>query len=143
MAMKSWSMQVTTNWNQKMEFSALGDSGHKILMDALPEVGGEDKGVRPKELLLTSLTGCTAMDVISILRKMKNEPQEFRVEANAQLTEEHPKVFSQVHVRYFVKGKVDEEKLKRAINLSQEKYCGVSAMFRQICPLTYDYQIEL
>lgn len=135
-------MEAVTQWNKKMSFTAKSGSGHSVEMDALPDVGGEDKAVRPKELLLVGLAGCTAMDVISILRKMKIEPEDFRIDTKAELTEEHPKVFTSVHVHYYVKGDVPEDKLKRAIELSQDKYCGVSAMYRNICPVTYDYKIE-
>lgn len=135
-------MQAITKWNGKMNFSSTASSNHEIKMDALPEVGGEDKAIRPKELLLSGLAGCTGMDVISILKKMKIEPQEFRVDVKAELSEDHPKVFTKIHVHYYLKGDIASDKLERAIDLSQNKYCGVSAMYREICPVSYDYKIE-
>lgn len=135
-------MKATTQWNGKMSFSSTAKSGHKIEMDALPAVGGEDKAIRPKELLLSGLAGCTGMDVISILKKMKIEPQQFKVDVTATVSDEHPKVFTTIHVHYYLKGDIPVDKLERAIDLSQNKYCGVSAMYREICPVSYDYKIE-
>ncbi len=133
--------KVETNWIGNMAFEAT-ISGHKIIMDAAPEVGGEDKGVRPKELLLASLAGCTGMDVVSILKKMRLNVDYFNVIVEGDLTEEHPKVYSKMHLVYQFKGdNINLETLKKAIDLSQDKYCGVSAMFRKAMDLTYEIQI--
>jgi putative redox protein len=133
--------KVETKWVDKMAFEAQV-SGHKITLDAAAEVGGENKGVRPKELLLAALSGCTAMDVISILKKMRAEVEYFNVVVDAELTEDHPKVYSKMHLIYQFKGKnLNIESIKKAIDLSQDRYCGVSAMFRQIMDLTYEIQI--
>ena len=124
-----------------MKFDALV-SGHHVIMDALPEVGGENSGPRPKELLLASLAGCTGMDVVSILKKMKVELESFNIEVEADLTEEHPKQYSKMHITYMFKGEnLEMEKLKKAVDLSQEKYCGVSAMYRKAMELTYEIKI--
>lgn len=133
--------KVETKWLDKMAFEA-EVSGHKITLDASPEVGGENKGVRPKELLMAALSGCTAMDVISILKKMRIEVDYFNIVVDAELTEEHPKVYSKMHLIYQFKGEnLNIESIKKAIDLSQDRYCGVSAMFRQIMELTYEIQI--
>ncbi len=133
--------KVETKWIDKMAFEA-EVSGHKIILDASPEVGGENKGVRPKELLLAALSGCTAMDVISILKKMRVEVDYFNVVVDAELTEDHPKVYSKMHLIYQFKGEnLNIESIKKAIDLSQDRYCGVSAMFRQIMELTYEIQL--
>ena len=117
--------------------------GFEIPVDADAQFGGQGKGPKPKGLTLTSLAGCTAMDVISILRKMKIEPEAFSVEAESELTEEHPKVFTRVLITYRVKGGgATREKVEKAVNLSQDRYCGVSAMLKKAVPVEYDIVIE-
>jgi len=117
-------------------------NGHKLTLDASPEVGGTDKGPRPKMLMLTALAGCTGMDVVSILKKMKVEFDEFNVRVDGSLSEEHPKYYETMNVIYEFKGKdLTEDKLKKAIELSQEKYCGVSALYKKAIKLTYEIKI--
>jgi putative redox protein len=107
-------------------------NGHSFFIDGSPEIGGENKGVRPKALILTALAGCTAMDVISLLNKMKVEFSEFSVSADGELTDEHPKIYKNMWLKYRIKlaNESDKPKMEKAVNLSQEKYCGVSAMVR-------------
>jgi len=106
-------------------------------------VGGTDKGPRPKALLLVSLAGCTAMDVISILGKMRVQPEAFRIETDGELTEEHPKYYHKLHLRYVFKGKdLPVDKLEKAVSLSQERYCGVSAMLSKAATITHEIVIE-
>ncbi len=135
-------MRIQVDWQQNLRFTASNDDGHTAELDAYAGVGGDGAAMRPKELMLASLAGCTAMDVLSILRKMKLEPEAFRVEVDAVETEEHPRVFTAFHIRYVIRGEVPEAKLEKAINLSQERYCGVSAMYRQFATLTHEYVIE-
>jgi putative redox protein len=135
-------MQASVEWQGKMAFSGSGDSGASVALDAPAAVGGEGNGFRPKELLLTGLAGCTAMDVVSILRKMQCEPKGFRVEVTAQESEEHPKVFTAFHIKYVVEGEVPADKLEKAINLSQDRYCGVTAMYRSFAPVTHEVVME-
>jgi putative redox protein len=116
--------------------------GFDVPVDADADVGGQNKGPKPKGLVLTSLVGCTAMDVISILRKMRVEPEEFSVEAETELTDEHPKVFKKVLITYRLKGDVPRDKVEKAVQLSQDRYCGVSAMLRKAVPLEYEIVIE-
>jgi putative redox protein len=117
--------------------------GFEIPIDANVSVGGQNKGPRPKGLLLTSLAACTAMDVISILRKMRIEPESFSVEARADVTDDHPKVFKAIHITYTLKGRdIAKDKVEKAVQLSQEKYCGVSAMLKKAAPVEYDIVIE-
>ena len=97
---------------------------------------------KAKELLLTGLASCTAMDVISILRKMRVEPEAFSVEVSAEESGEHPKVFTAFRLRYRVSGEVPAEKLEKAIDLSQERYCGVTAMYRHFAPITHEVVME-
>jgi putative redox protein len=117
--------------------------GFDIPLDADAQFGGRNKGPKPKGLMLTSLVGCTAMDVISILRKMKIEPESFEVEAETEVTDEHPKVFKKVLITYRLKGAdIDPDKVEKAVKLSQEKYCGVNAMLKQAVPIEYNIVIE-
>lgn len=117
--------------------------GFDIPIDADASVGGQDRGPKPKGLVLTSLAGCTGMDVISILRKMKIEPESFSVEVEAGVTDEHPKVFDGIRIIYRVKGKnIPRDKVERAVELSQDKYCGVSAMLKKASDIEYEIVIE-
>lgn len=111
--------------------------GHRFTVDADESVGGKDRGPRPKALLLSGLAGCTGMDVASILGKMKMPYDSFAVEIDAQTTDEHPKVYQSITVRYIFTGdQLDRSKIEKAVNLSQEKYCGVSAMLGKTAEIT-------
>lgn len=128
-------------WQGKMAFEA-EVNGFKMMIDAAPEVGGENNGPRPKPLLLVSLAGCTGMDVISILKKMRVEPEYFNVKVEAEPTEEHPKTYSSFHIIYEFKGEdLPVEKLEKAINLSQDRYCGVSELFKKGAEITHEIKI--
>jgi len=132
---------VDTAWKGNMKFDALV-SGHHVMMDALPAVGGNDEGSRPKELMLAAAAGCTGMDVVSILKKMRSEPEAINIRVEAEVTEEHPKHYSSMHIIYEFTGKdLDVEKLEKAVKLSQEQYCGVSAVYRKAMPITYEIRI--
>jgi len=134
--------KVQLGWLDGMAFEA-EVNGHKIVVDAVESVGGRDRGPRPKPLLLASLAGCTAMDVISILDKMRVKVDAFNVEVIAEQTEEHPKVYSQIKLLYKFKGKdLPMDKLQKAVDLSQERYCGVSAMLRKASELTFEIMVE-
>ena len=131
-------MNITAAWDGGMAFVASQD-GHTIRLDASAELGGRDTGPRPKGLLLTSLAGCTGMDVVSILSKMKVEFTRLSVDVSADLTDVHPKVFSRIHIRYVFEGAdIPRDKVEKAVNLSQEKYCGVSAMLGKACAITHE-----
>jgi putative redox protein len=132
---------VNTKWLGEMAFE--GDiSGHKIVIDADPAVGGQDKGPRPKPFMLLALGGCTAMDVISILKKMRVEVDSFNVRVEGDLTDEHPKHFYKMHVIYEFTGKnLPMDKLKTAIELSEERYCGVSATYKKALELTSEIKV--
>ena len=135
-------MEASVEWQGKMALTGKAEGESTVALDAPAAVGGEGNGFRPKELMLNALAGCTAMDVISILRKMKCEPEAFRVEVSATETEEHPKVFTAFHIKYIVRGEVPEAKLEKAINLSQERYCGVTVMYRSFATVTHEYTLE-
>ncbi len=117
-------------------------SGHKIIIDAEPHVGGENRGPRPKTLMLAALGGCTAMDVISILKKMRVEVEDLNVIVEGLLTEEHPKHFHKMHIIYEITGKgLPLDKLRKAVELSEEKYCGVSAVYKKVIGMTSEIKV--
>ena len=126
----------------KMAFEVSLD-GHKFMIDASVDVGGENKGPKPKSLMLASLAGCTGMDVASILRKMRVPFEDLRIEVEGELTEEHPKHFESMHIKYFIKGKdLSREKIDMAIKLSQDKYCGVSYTYKDSIKITHEVILE-
>jgi putative redox protein len=119
-------MELTINWKEKMAFSGVTPTGHEFIMDAAPEVGGENSGPRPTELLLQAVAGCTGIDIISILHKMRLEPSAFHMEVKGDRADDHPKRFTTIHIHYSLEGDLPEDKVVRAIQLSKEKYCSVS-----------------
>ncbi len=130
---------MNTVWKEKMAFdSQLGN--HTVRMDTTPEMG-DDSGPSPKQLVLAGLAGCTGMDVVSLLKKMRVNYTGFEIDIEADLTEEHPIVFSEIRMKYLVFGKdIDHSKVEKAINLSQERYCGVSAMLKKNSPINYSIE---
>jgi putative redox protein len=135
-------MQANVTWQDNMIFNGTADSGFNILLDAHPKVGGEGKGFVPMELMALSLAGCTAMDVISILRKKRQDVTDFEVHVDAPRAEEHPKVFTRATIDYIVTGHgVDEIAVVRAIQLTAESYCPAHAMLSKIMPIDLHYQI--
>ncbi|KPJ49498.1 hypothetical protein AMJ40_05375 [candidate division TA06 bacterium DG_26] len=129
-------MKATVKWVEGMQFQGIADSGHPVVMDSSPTSGGKDAGVRPMELVLIALGGCTGMDVVSILRKMRIEFDEFRIDIQAERAAEHPKVYRKIAMKYVIAGEdIPEEKLLRAIRLSEERYCSISAMLKKTSEL--------
>ena len=130
--------KISTAWTGDMAFESVVD-GHSVLVDADPEFGGKDAGPRPKALLLTALSGCTGMDVVSILGKMKSAPSWFNLVAEADLADEHPKVYTEIRLAYQFKASdgLDPKKVEKAVTLSQETYCGVSEMLRKAAKVTW------
>jgi len=117
--------------------------GHRITVDAAPEVGGRDLGPSPKPLLLAGLAGCTGMDVVAILRKMGQEWDSFNLEIEAQSSEKHPRVYTEIKINYIFTGKsLSKDKIEKAVNLSQDKYCGVSAMLKSSASISNEIIIE-
>ncbi len=126
-----------------MRFSAITGSGHEVVMDASQEFGGQNTAARPMELLLAGLGGCTGMDVISILRKKKQEVTSFEIIVKGERAEDHPKRYTGVEVEFVIKGKnLNEEAVKRAVELSMDKYCSVKATFEGNTPVKYHYTIN-
>ena len=124
---------VTTVWTEKIQFESDNPSGHKLTMYATSDKENENtKGYGPKALMLSSLAGCSGLDVVSLLKKMRAETDEFKIEITAELTDEHPKFYNKVQVDYHFTGNdLKEDKIQKAVDLSIEKYCGVMEMFRQ------------
>ena len=131
---------VTTVWKNNMLFESDNPSGHDLFMDAGEENGGKGEGYRPKALMLSSLAGCSGLDVASLLKKMHAEVADFKIEVTAELTDEHPKFYNKVKVDYhFTDAELKPKKIQKAVNLSATKYCGVMEMFRQFA----DVEIEI
>ena len=129
---------ISCKWTGKMSFEAEAD-GHIIPLDVSEESGGENKGPRPKILLLVGLAGCTGMDVISILEKMKVEVTAYNMTVNANTVEEHPKVYENINITYEFWGKdLPLDKIEKAVGLSKEKYCAVNAMLGKAVKITFD-----
>lgn len=127
---------VKTSWNNKMAFDSHIDN-HTVRIDASGELG-DDTGPSPKKLLLASLAGCTGMDVVSLLKKMRVDITGFEIDIEADLTEDHPIVFSEIRMLYRFYGQnLDTTKIEKAVSLSQERYCGVSEMLRKNSPIHY------
>ncbi len=132
---------VDLAWTDKVAFKTDMD-GHEVVIDATKESGGSDLGPRPKKLMLTALAGCTGVDVIMILKKMKVEPEAFNVIVEADVTEEHPKHYSKMKVIYQFKGKeLPRDKLEKAVKLSEEKYCGVTAVYKKAMEMESEIRI--
>lgn len=119
-----------------------GTSGVPVNLDGAESIGGHNQGARPMELMLMALGSCSAMDMISILRKQKLEIEDFNVEINASRREnETPSIFEKIHMTFLFKGNLDEEKIKRAVELSVEKYCSVYNIIKETAEITYSYKI--
>jgi len=132
---------VDTSWKGNMVFDAVV-SGHHVMMDSSVAFGGEDKGSRPKELMLAALAGCTGMDMVSILKKMRIEIAALNLRVEANVTEEHPKHYDRMHIIYEFSGHdLQMDQLKKAVELSQERYCGVSYVYKKAMEITYEIQI--
>ena len=133
---------VNLNWSGEMAFDA-EVNGFNIKIDATEAVGGKNGGPRPKPLTLVSLGGCTGMDVISILGKMRVKPDYFNIEISGELTEEQPKYYHKIHLRYIFRGNdLPMAKLEKAVNLSQDRYCGVTAMLDKVAEITNEIVVE-
>lgn len=130
---------VTTKWKRDMLLISDNPSGQNLFIDAGEENGGNSEGYRPKALMLSSLAGCSGLDIASLFKKMKIEVADFEIIVDAELTEEHPKFYHKVHVNYHFYGTdLPEKKITKVVNLSVDKYCGVMEMFRQFSTVTIE-----
>ncbi len=128
--------KTTTVYKGRMQFETDSPTGYKTFMNTGPDNGGDNEGMGPKALMLSSLAGCTGLDIIHVLNKMRVPVPQFEMIVEGTLTEEHPKTYHTVTLdyRFFGTG-LDEDKIKKAVKLSEEKYCGVMEMFRKFCDL--------
>lgn len=135
-------VNATIKMVENLQLIGYASSGHGIVIDTSPERGGQDKGSRPMELILIALGSCTAMDVISIMHKKRQNLRGLEIKIDGVRSEEHPKIYKEIHVHYIFKGKnLSEEACKRSIELSQEKYCSVSAMLSKVALIKYTWEI--
>lgn len=135
-------MKANIAWQEGVSFLGQVGSGHSVLMDGAPEAGGKNLGPRPMEMILLGLGGCTAFDVVHILRKGRQAITGCQVEMDAQRATEDPKVFTRIHLHFIITGKdLDPRQVERAINLSAEKYCSASMMLKATVDITHDYEI--
>lgn len=130
-------------WMQDMKFVGKGASGHEVAMDAIPEVGGHDSAARPMEVFLIGLMGCTAMDVIGVLKKKRQDVQDFKIFATFERSPEHPKKYTSIHLEYVAYGEVDMKALERAIELSETTYCSAIATVRGVASVTHSCRVEM
>ena len=135
-------MNISVNWVDGMLMVGKSHSGHSITMDGPPEIGGENLGVRPMEMLLLGVAGCTMIDVVTTLKKMRQDLTNCETKLSAERAEEHPKVFTDIHIQFTVKGQdLDPKKVEKAITLSAEKYCSASIMLGKTASITHDFEI--
>ena len=132
--------RVDNNFNLK----ATNSEGQSLLMDAAPEIGGSNKVMRPMQLLLSALGGCSSVDIINILKKQRQDLKDFKVEIEAEREEgKTPSLFTQIHVHFILIGKIEPDKVKKAIKLSMEKYCSVSRILEKSATIKYSFEIQI
>ena len=135
-------MKARVKWVQDVTFLGESGSGHSVIMDGAPEAGGRNLGFRPMEMLLLGLGGCSAFDVLMILKRGREQVIDCVVELNAQRAETDPKVMTKIEMRYIVTGRaLDPKKVERAVHLSAEKYCSASAMMAKTAEITHSIEI--
>lgn len=135
-------MKARVKWVEGMAFMAEADSGHGLIMDGSPDIGGRNLGPRPMELVLMGAGGCSSIDVVMILQKSRQDVVDCQVELTAERAEENPKVFTRIHMHFVVKGRnLKPEVVERAIKLSAEKYCSATIMLAKTAEVTHDFEI--
>jgi putative redox protein len=134
--------EVSVQWIDGNAFSTLTGSGHTIVLDSKPEEGETSAGPAPMEMLLVGLAGCTAVDVVHILRRQRQPMTGLQVTVKGERADDYPMVYTNITIEYVVQGEVDEEKLQRAIALSEEKYCSASAMLGKTAHIEHTYRLE-
>jgi putative redox protein len=135
-------MKARIKWVENACLMAEAESGHGVVIDGAAEIGGRNLGVRPMEMILMGLGGCTAMDVLSILKKQRQNITDCVIEVSGQRREQPPKIFTDIHIHYIITGRdLKNTKVKRAVDLSAESYCSVSAMLGKSANITHDYEI--
>jgi putative redox protein len=135
-------MEANLRWQGGMQFLAEADSGHALVLDGPPDLGGRNTGVRPMEMILMGLGGCTGVDVVHILKKSRQAVDGVEVKLSAERADTDPKVFTKIHVHFLVKGeKLNPKHVARAVELSAEKYCSASLMLRGSVEITHSHEI--
>ncbi len=135
-------MKMRIKWNDIVSFQGETENGHTVLMDGAQEVGGRNLGLRPMEMVLMGAGGCTASDVVMILKKSRQDLIDCMVEIEAERATEDPKVFTHIHYHFILTGKnLKPQQVERAINLSAEKYCSASIMLGKTAEITHDFEI--
>lgn len=135
-------MKASVTWTGGMAFEGAADSGHTIVMDTAPDFGGENKGLRPMEMMLLGMGGCTSIDVMNILKKSRQDVTACVAEMSAERADSAPKVFTQIHVHFKVTGNdLDPRRVERAVQLSAEKYCSASIMLGKTAEISHDFEI--
>jgi len=135
-------MNISVNWVDGMLMVGKSHSGHSITMDGPPEIGGNNLGIRPMEMLLLGVAGCTMIDVVTTLKKMRQDLTNCETKLSAERADEHPKVFTDIHIEFIVKGHdLDPKKVEKAITLSAEKYCSASIMLGKTASITHGFEI--
>lgn len=135
-------MKARVKWVDGMMFVGESGSGHAVVMDAAESVGGRDLGIRPMEMLLLGMGGCSSIDVLMILKKGRQSVTDCWVELEAERAETDPKVFTRIHAHFVVTGRgIDPAKVERAIALSAEKYCSASVMLGAMAEITHDFEV--
>jgi putative redox protein len=133
--------EVSVNWLEDMSFET-EINGHRLVIDASEEFGGKNKGPRPKPLVLLALAGCTAMDVISLFKKFRMDVKDLKITVEGDMSEEHPKQYTKMNVIYNITGNnIDIKKAEKAVKLSMESYCGVSAQYKKGIDISYEIKI--
>ena len=136
-------MNTTVRWIDGMMMVGESASGHAVVMDGPEDLGGKNLGVRPMEMLLLGMGGCTTVDVVSTLKKMRELVNDCRVEISAERADEHPKVFTKIHLHFIVEGEnLNEKKIAKAVSLSADKYCSASIMLGKMADITHDFTIN-
>lgn len=135
-------MKMCIKWKDGVSFLGKSESGHSVLMDGAPEIGGRNLGLRPMEMMLMGAGGCTALDVVMILKKGRQEIIDCMVDIEAERAKEEPKIFTRIHYHFILTGNnLKPQKVERAINLSAEKYCSASIMLGKTAIISHDYEI--
>lgn len=127
--------------NDAVHLQAKNEQGIIVHMDGSPDIGGENLGARPMQMVLMALGGCTSMDVLSMLKKMREEVKGYKVIVDADRATEHPMVFTKIHIRFILEGNLKKENVEKAIRLSMDKYCSVTHMLNKTADITHDYEI--
>ncbi len=136
-------MKSKVKWLDNMTFVGESASGHAVVMDGPPEFGGRNLGIRPMEMLILGLGGCSSFDVILILKKSRQQVEHCEVELEYERAEQEPKVFTKIHMHFIVTGnQLNPDKVEKAINLSAEKYCSASVMLAKTAEITHDFEIR-